>query len=256
MKVSMLNPEDVQCLFYWWGQASSVCYDTKTNTPDKIGKHCLRTGHFSGSRSQYILFRVDDCPRFTTDQIARHEQGIMKNVQSFRYVDKSNFSYTVPAEIANNEALVKRFTDHMTDVINLYTDIQDYVKNKVGSSERANEQARYVLPMSTNTSFVVGMDIEALIHFCNMRLCKRTEDVHRELASKIRNAVLEVLPELKDYLVPNCQKYMYCPEGRQSCGAYPTKKQLTAIIETGKDTIKQNETQSKSNAERVELLQM
>ena len=83
--------------------------------------------------------------------------------------------------------------------------------------------------MSTHGSFVIGMDIEALIHFCHTRLCVRTEDIHRELARAIRNATLEILPELKDILVPNCQYLLWCPESK-GCGAYPTKEKLKEQI--------------------------
>lgn len=226
MQVKILNSEQAKELFYWWGVASKVCYDTKTNNPSAIGKHCMNSGHYSGSRAQYILFQVDDCPRFVADQAVRHEIGIMKNVQSFRYVDKHSFAYEIPVEITDNQALMTRYIQHMNDTIELYTEIQNYVSNKTNSKERANEQARYVLPMATHTSFVIGMDIEALIHFCNMRLCVRTEDTHRQLAKLIRNAVLEILPALKDKLVPNCQHLLWCPEGKASCGAYPTKDEL------------------------------
>ena len=229
MNVTILNPDQAKELFYWWGMASKVCYDTKTNNPAAIGKHCMKSGHFSGSRSQYILFQVDNCPRFTIDQIVRHEEGVMKNVQSFRYVGKNSFAYEIPKEIMGNEELVERYNNHMTRTIELYDDIQSYVYEKTNSHERANEQARYVLPMSTHGSFVIGMDIEALIHFCHTRLCVRTEDIHRELAKEIRNATLEILPELKDALVPNCQYLLWCPESN-GCGAYPTKEKLKEQI--------------------------
>ena len=234
MRVTILNPEESKKLFYWWGQASKICYDTKMDDPPPIGKHCMMSGHFSGSRSQYILFQVDDCPRFTIDQAVRHEDGVMKNVQSFRYVDKHSFAYEIPEEIKDNDYLLKRYHKHMIETINLYSDIQNYVLNKTGSNERANESARYVLPMATHASFVIGMDIEALIHFCNMRLCVRTEDKHRELAKLVKDAVLEILPNLENRLVPNCQAMLYCPEGKKGCGAYPTKKELKEIIAKGK----------------------
>ena len=225
MKVKILNPEIAKELFYWWGMASKVCYDTNTNNPASIGKHCMNSGHFSGSRSQYILFQVDEIPRFTIDQAVRHEDGVMKNVQSFRYVSKNCFAYEIPVEIKDNKTLLDRYIAHMNDAIALYEDIQSYVFAKTNSQERANEQARYTLPISTHSSFVIGMDIEALIHFCNMRLCVRTEDIHRILAQKIRDASLEVLPELKDKLVPNCKHLLWCPE-KNGCHAYPTKKEL------------------------------
>lgn len=230
MKVTILNPEEASKLFEYWGKASCVCYDTTTNAPEKVGKHCMNSGHFSGSRGRYILFKVEGCPRFTIDQVVRHEAGVMKNVQSFRYVSKDSFAYEIPVEIVDNEWLLAEYHTHMMNTMNLYTKIQDYVFNKTGSHERANEQARHVLPISTHADFVIGMTVEALIHFENSRLCVRAEDKIRELAKLFKDVTLEILPELKDKLVPNCQALLWCPEGNASCGAYPTKKQLKQMI--------------------------
>lgn len=230
MKVTILNPEETTRLFEYWGKASSVCYDTTTDTPERIGKGCMNSGHFSGSRGRFILFMVEGCPRFTIDQAVRHEIGVMKNVQSFRYVDKDSFAYEVPVEIMDNKDLLARYHAYMMSSMELYSDIQEYVFNKTKSHERANEQARYVLPMSTHANFIVGMTVEALIHFANMRLCVRAEDKIRELALAIKKATLELLPELKEKLVPNCQAFLWCPEGKASCGAYPTKSALKKMI--------------------------
>jgi thymidylate synthase (FAD) len=230
LKVTILNPEETTRLFEYWGKASCVCYDTVTNTPEKVGKGCMNSGHFSGSRGRYILFKVEGCPRFCIDQAVRHEDGVMKNVQSFRYVSKDSFAYEVPSEITDNEQLLARYHDHMMKTMELYTEIQEYVFNKTNSHERANEQARHVLPISTHADFVIGMTVEALIHFANVRLCVRAEDKIRELAMGLKKVTLELLPELKDKLVPNCQALLWCPEGHASCGAYPTKKQLKQMI--------------------------
>ena len=230
MKVTILNPEEAKKLFEYWGKASCVCYDTETETPENVGKHCMNSGHFSGSRGRFILFKVEGCPRFTIDQAVRHEVGVMKNVQSFRYVGKDSFVYEIPVEITDNTELLAKYHDHMMKTMDLYCEIQDYVYSKTNSHERANEQARYVLPISTHADFVIGMTVEALIHFANARLCVRAEDKIRELALCFKRATIEVLPELKDKLVPNCQALLWCPEGKASCGTYPTKSQLKKII--------------------------
>lgn len=237
MKVTILNPEETKELFYWWGEASKICYATETDEPEKIGKACLYSRHFSGSRGRYIIFQIDDCPRFTIDQAVRHEEGVMKNVQSFRYVGKNSFAYEIPEEIKDNKELLAKYHRHMMMTLGIYCEIQDYVYTKTGSQERANEQARYVLPMSTHSSFVFGLDIEALIHFCNMRLCVRAEDIIHKLAILMKEATIEILPELKSSLVPNCQELLYCPEGRHSCGAYPTKKELKEIINNARTKV-------------------
>ena len=230
MNVTILNPEETTKLFEYWGKASCVCYDTETNAPEKVGKGCMNSGHFSGSRGRFILFKVEGCPRFTIDQAVRHEVGVMKNVQSFRYVGKDSFVYEVPAEITDNVELLSKYHIHMMNTMELYSDIQEYVFNKTGSHERANEQARHVLPISTHADFVIGLTVEALIHFSNSRLCVRAEDKIRELAKLFKNATLELLPELKNKLVPNCQYLLWCPEGKMSCGAFPTKEQLKKLI--------------------------
>lgn len=229
MNVKLLNKERAKDLFKDWGEFAKVCYDTETNTPEKIGKHCKDSGHNSGSRSSYIVFRVDDVPRFVIDQSVRAEVGVCKNVQSFRYVNKGSFAYEIPSEILDNDELLARYHDHMMRTIELYEDIQTYVKDKTGSNERANEQARYVLPMSTHSSYVIGFTVEALIHYMNIRLCVRTEDVHRKLAIAMKKAILEVLPDLKEDLVPQCQYLLWCPE-KHSCGAYPRKKELIEML--------------------------
>lgn len=230
MKVTILNPEETTKLFEYWGKASCVCYNTETNTPENVGKHCMNSGHFSGSRGRFILFKVEGCPRFTIDQVVRHEIGVMKNVQSFRYVSKDSFVYEVPAEITDNAELLEKYHKHMMDTMDLYSEIQEYVFEKTKSHERANEQARHVLPISTHADFVVGMTVEALIHFENSRLCIRAEDKIRELAQAFKRVTIELLPELKDKLVPNCQALLWCPEGKACCGAYPTKSQLKKMI--------------------------
>lgn len=231
MNVKILNPDEVSKLFTNWGKTSAICYDTHTDDPTPIGKGCMANGHFSGSRGNFIKFLVTDIPRFTVDQAVRHEVGVFKNVQSFRYVDKDCFSYEVPVEIADNPELLAKYNKHMQDTMNLYEDIQSYVLSKGKTQERANEQARYVLPISTHTAFVIGFTVEALIHFMHKRLCSRAEDIIRQLAVEMKKEVVKILPNLESRLVPECQYLLWCNEGKKSCGAYPTKKQLKEIID-------------------------
>ena len=247
MKVTLLNPEETKNLFVDWGMTSKVCYGTPVpeEEPERskklagIGKHCMRSGHFSGSRGSYIKFQIDEAPRFMLDQLYRQEIGVFKNMASFRYIDKDGFLYDLPDEIVDNPELVKKYDIHMFQTAELYSEIQDYVYQKTGKHERANEQARYVLPMSTLTAGVIGFSPEAFIHLMNVRLCVRAEDRIQELARLMREAVLEVLPELKPKLVPSCQALLWCPEGKQSCGAYPTREELQKVWQKHKPKSKE-----------------
>lgn len=224
MKVTILNPIEAKSLLSDWGTFASVCYDSKSN-PQKVGEHCLESEHFSGSRWRYIAFRIEDVPRFLIDQLVRHEQGVVKNVQSFRYVDKENFSYDIPNEILDNKELVEKYSKYMDECKSLYSDIKTYIINKGFSKEKANEKARYIIPMSTLSSVDIAFTPEALIHLCHKRLCNRAESPIRELTNLIKRCVLQILPELKDYLVPQCEYLLWCPE-KNGCGKMPNKEKL------------------------------
>lgn len=80
--------------------------------------------------------------------------------------------------------------------------------------------------MATHSAFVMGFTIEALIHLANVRLCVRAEDNIRKLTKQMCEEVLKILPELKEDLVPQCQRYLWCPEGKHGCKAYPTREEL------------------------------
>lgn len=238
MKVKLINPEEAKRLYINWGIVSDICYSSNDDIEklpseklaERIGKSCKESGHFSGSRAEYIKFRCYDMPRSLLDQLFRGEQGIVKNMRSFRYVNASNFKYAIPKDIEDNEVLVLKYNKHMEETKQLYIDIQEYVKDKTNSNERANEQARHVIPMSTFSACTICFDIEALIHMCNERLCTRAEDEIREFAKLIREETLKILPDLKDDLVPNCQRLLYCPEGKKSCGLAPIKAQIKELI--------------------------
>lgn len=236
LKVTIINPEEVKDIFKAWGEFTSVCYDTDTTktAPEKIAKHCLTSGHFSGGRWKYIAFKIEHCPRFVIDQLVRHEQGVVKNVKSFRRVNEQSFSYAVPENIKDDNELAADYWQHMRSAAKLYERIYSHVYYRTKDKDKAIEQARYILPMSTESAVCIAFDIEGLIHFCNLRLCTMTEDRHRELARAIRDAVLAILPELKDKLVPQCEYLLWCPEAH-GCGRFPSKKELKEKINASKN---------------------
>ena len=130
MNVELINIDEAKNVWKTWSEVASVCYDSKVKNPEIIGKHCFLSGHFSGSRGVYFIFKITDCPRFVIDQLVRHETGVFKNVQSFRYVNKDNFGYQIPIEIKDNPELLNKYNEHMTKTVELYDEIDEYVKSK------------------------------------------------------------------------------------------------------------------------------
>ena len=225
IKVTLLNPDEVKNFIRNHGMVACVCYDTDEKHAEQVGLKCLESGHLSGSRGDYFKFEIE-CPRFTADQIMRHEQGVFKNCQSQRYVDMDNFECYIPPIVAENRKINSLYRASIETTQLCYKYIRIELERQGITGEKANDLMRTLLPIGVPTKLRIGFDIEALIHFMNKRLCVRADEPIRQVAKLMKKEVLAVEPRYAKYLVPQCQALGYCPE-HKGCGAYQSKEDLT-----------------------------
>ena len=231
MKVEIINKEECKELFKYWGLSAVKCYNTPKKFAERVGKSCLTTGHYSGSRGRFIMFDISEVPRALVDQLVRHEVGVFKNVESGRYVNFGDFTYYTPAIIDSDETLSKLYHGHMKQTREVYKAIVKRMNELGYEGEKCFEVARGVICMNYNTGLVIGFTIEALINFMHKRLCVCSQEHIRKLALLMRKETIEVLPELDRYLVSVCEATKYCPESeKRSCKKYPQKSVLDKLI--------------------------
>lgn len=254
MNVKILNPEVLENLYKAHGEFACECYDTPKKYAEKVGKSCEKSGHMSGSRCEYIKFEIE-ADRGTLEQMMRSEIGtrydnqdkyaymdmieaiprvspdeIVKNMASFRYIDKNDFTYAIPKNIQENKDALSLYTGLMSYIDTSRKLIKDcLIRNNV-DLHKAVEDANFVLPRATNTKLTIGFTPEALIRFEQKRLCSRAQDEIREIAIEIKKQVNEINPDFGKELMPHCQYLLWCPEGEKSCGAYPTREELKKTI--------------------------
>lgn len=258
MKVEILNPEVVVNLYRNHGQFACVCYNTDEKYAERVGSACFDSGHMSGSRCEYIKFKITGIDRGTAEQIMRHEIGtdvpyqmmdnytfselteliadvpqdeIVKNMASFRYIDKQNFEYSVPQTIRDCDSANRLYYEIMEQINKYRKLIKDELINSGVSEKAASQDANFVLPRATESTLVIGFTPEALIHFCHKRLCTRAQEFARELAKALKVAVTKYNPKLAEELVPHCQFLLWCPEKTAGCGRRPTRQELLDRIE-------------------------
>lgn len=228
-KVELLNPNDVKEFVKNHGQFAAICYDSNEKYAKSIGRQCLKSGHMSGSRGDYFKFKLTNVPRDMIDQLVRSEQGCYKNVQSFRYVNKGGFNIYAPPEVNSDPYLTQIFSQHEKDSVYLYNEAISRL-NKMGySGEKANEIARHLLPIGTESAVTIGFTIEGLIHLANIRLCNRAELPIRKITKMMIEEVKKVTDEYDDLLVCKCDRDLYCVESK-CCGKKPTKEELIKKI--------------------------
>ena len=238
MKVTLINKEEVKNFYRDWGLFACKCYNTNPKYAVNVGKSCHKTRHYSGSRSFYFKFIIEDIPRSAMDQLARHEQGVVKNIQSQRYTDSKDLGWYTPDVINKYPDLKELWDNGFKSGQDEYQAIVNTLAAREGwTGEKAREVARGRIGMDIYTSGTFGFTIEALEHFMHKRLCFRSQEAIRKLANLIKEAILEALPELAPYLVAECHAIGYCNENKMQCkelkdSSMPTKDIFDAIRKT------------------------
>ena len=237
-KVELINAEEVVNFVKNHGEIASICYATNPKYAQKVGESVLQTGHFSGSRGDYFKFKFTNVPRALVDQSVRHDVGTFKNVQSQRYVNQAEFDMYYPNEIINSPELTAIWQKHQRDTQEAYKATVQILNEKYGyTGEKASEIARGLLPMNVESVFIQGFTLEALMNYMNKRLCTCAQEHIRHVAKLMRDEVVKVAPIYEPYLVPICERQLWCPEDKKrSCGRRPVKSELEELIELGRRT--------------------
>lgn len=220
-KVRLVNGEEVKSFIKKHGEFAAICYNTPKEKAEAVGMHCLKSGHFSGSRHLHFIFELENVPRSAVDQLVRHNIGFVTNVQSLRYCNKDGkVSIYAAPELLDNPYMMKTIQDQENIVNAQYNYIQSHLEDSNIKGEKANEIARTILPIGISTSCNIAVNIECLIHLANVRLCTRAELPIRTIVKQMVDQVVEVEPRYKFLLVPQCKKLGYCPEGNEECPRY------------------------------------
>ena len=203
--------------------AARLCYAPvgakelmETMPPERVASvlsTIMAGGHFSTLEHVSYTFAIDGVSRALTHQLVRHRLASF-NQQSQRYVKfKEGIEVIKPDTIAKNEKANALFDSAMQVAEQAYADLVE-----LGIPA---EDARFVLPNAAETKIVVTMNVRELLHFFELRCCKRAQWEIRELACKMLDLVRPSAPFVfKRAGAPGVSGP--CRDGKMTCGdPYP-----------------------------------
>ena len=223
--------------------AAKLCYsaadvDTLMDglTADKVEAMCQKLadlGHESPIEHANYTFAVEGVSRALLAQLTRHRIASY-SVQSQRYVDKSDFDYIMPPEIAAIPEAAAKFEEIMEQLGTGYEELRTLLKNghkdrlmAAGADEKdadfkagkmANEDARLVLPNACDTRIIFTINARSLHNFFRLRCCNRAQWEVRTLADEMLRLCREVSPVLFKKAGASCAVTGKCSEGAYCCG--------------------------------------
>ena len=199
----------------------------ETHDQHKYIAGVMERGHLSVTEHASFTFAVEGVSRALLAQLTRHRIASF-SVQSQRYVSMADgFDFVVPPSIsALGEEEEAEFIRQMNTMHAWYCQWQEKLG---GAKEKANEDARFVLPNAAATRLLVTMNARELMHFFELRCCNRAQWEIREMAWQMLAACRKAAPALFEYAGPACLRGA-CPEGRATCGKAKEIKEKHASL--------------------------
>ena len=186
----------------------------------KLIRHVLDSGHHSVLEHISFTFFISGVSRALSHQLVRHRIGVSYSQQSQRYCAFGDgFNYVIPPSISKDPELLAKFRELMTQINDTY---QYFLEKEIPA-----EDARMVLPNACTTNLTVSINLRALMHFCEERMCTCAQGEIRQMARSMAKLITDKIPELKEYLREKCYRLGYCNESsKRSCGRKPLKSEV------------------------------
>lgn len=193
--------------------ASELMEHMSEDAQHKVLKTIMSSGHLSALEHASYTFAIDGVSRALTHQLVRHRLASY-NQQSQRYVAYADEPcFIVPPAIAADDEAMRLFETATAGAFEAYRAL---IESGVPA-----EDARYVLPNAMETKIVVTMNIRELLHFFELRCCKRAQWEIRELALQMLELALPTAPYIFMDAGASCRRGP-CREGALTCGEpYP-----------------------------------
>ncbi len=234
VKLLSLTPDALSLIYAACRQCYSAefagnIFEKAKGDPKKMAEFITKiaaSGHESPLEHVKFTFAVEGVSRALSHQLVRHRLASYSQ-QSQRYVKEDNFNYIIPPTIKKDSEALKEYEDVLSRIQEGYNRLLNLLKNKGIVAEKANQDARFVLPQGVETKIVITMNCRELLHFFSLRCCSRAQWEIKALADKMLSVCKKELPAVFSKAGAKCEALEYCPEGKKfTCGRYPVKSDI------------------------------
>ena len=186
------------------GLAAAKCYGG--SNPENALETALKHGHTSVAEHACFTFEIDGLSRVALAQLTRHRHASF-SVESQRYCGADERPFIRP----------KSFKDkaYVGSVDAMLYELEDLYHSMVMDGV-PKEDARMILPQGIATNLIMTMNARELLHFFNLRCCRRAQWEIRDLAWEMLKLCQIAAPKLFEKAGPSCVSGT-CPEGSRSC---------------------------------------
>lgn len=197
--IDMLSAEELTAYI---ARVSNPANQMNSETAPKLLAYCIKNNHWSVF--EHVSFSVEiKTSRAIAAQILRHRSAVFQEF-SQRYAEAMDNEF-YPARRQDNKNRQNSIDDMSEDDKKWFEDAQKetWETSNLFYKEAlkrgiAKEQARFLLPLSTQTTIYMTNNIRNWMHYIDLRADKATQLEHREIALEIKDIFIKQFPTMAE----------------------------------------------------------
>lgn len=174
------------------------------DTVPKLIKYCIKNKHWSPFEHAHMTLEIETS-RGIAAQILRHRSFTFQEF-SQRYSEVTEFE-TYGArrqDVKNRQNSIDDMSQEDRDWFwRLQKETQEFALHDYKEALKrgiAKEQARFLLPLSTQTTLYMTGSVRSWIHYIELRTDPSTQLEHREIAEACKRIFIEQFPNISEAL--------------------------------------------------------
>jgi thymidylate synthase (FAD) len=193
---------DAEKLISYCARVSSPNQDNPNIAP--LLKYCIKNCHWSVFEMASMCVEIHTS-RAISQQIVRHKSfSVQEFSQRYSAVQKFEIYEARRQDLKNRQNSIADMDDETNEWFkNAQLDVQQLASQKYEealSRNIAKEQARFLLPLSTETKLYMHGNIRSFIHYLEVRTDVSTQLEHRRIANDIKKIFVKELPIISSAL--------------------------------------------------------
>ena len=185
-------------------RVSNPSNQMNTATSSKLLGYCIKNSHWSVFEHVNMTVEITTS-RAIAAQILRHRSFVFQEF-SQRYSEAVNVEI-YPARRQDNKNRQNSIDDMDSDIKEWFEGAQEGMANVALSLYRealekgiAKEQARFLLPLSTQTTIYMTGNVRNWIHYIQLRSENGTQKEHADIANAIKKIFISQFPAISNAL--------------------------------------------------------
>lgn len=198
-EIEHFTPEEYMA---YVARVSNPANQMNSETSSKLLGYCIRNNHWSVFEHVSLTFEIKTSLAIAT-QILRHRSGVFQQFSGRYSAAMNNEIYPARRQDAKNrqnsiDDMSQEDKDWFEEAQQSNWEEAFALYNEALNRGIAKEQARFLLPTSTQTTLYFTNNVRNFLHYIDLRTDPSTQKEHRDIALEMKSVFIDQFPAISE----------------------------------------------------------